>query len=314
MHEPTGFSGVHTLPKMRQSCGRRTPRSTAPHSQAGWSGDRLIADRKAALGVEIGEFLANAQRAVRQLAEAAPGEGATQLEDLGNELLRLAVAVAGHGTGKLVLDQRPAGIDLRISIRIACITSSGSKPAITTGLRYSAAKNSYGRLPMIVDTCAGPMKPSSRTLPHWRTSGDSRMLAIAAGVSTWQQSTEKFFSPSARACLMTTAVGGVVVSKPMAKKTTCRCGFCCARQPARRRRIDHPDFAAAAQRGPASLSQQRQAAGSRHAQWIAVAAEDDALVHRQADRHVDAPIGSTQTGQPGPWIMRTFAGSRSLTP
>ena len=29
-----------------------------------------------------------------------------------------------------------------ISIRIACITSSGSKPAMTTGLRYSSAKNS----------------------------------------------------------------------------------------------------------------------------------------------------------------------------
>ncbi len=28
----------------------------------------------------------------------------------------------------------------RISMRIACITSSGSKPAITTGLRYSSAK------------------------------------------------------------------------------------------------------------------------------------------------------------------------------
>jgi hypothetical protein len=108
------------------------------------------------------------------------------------------------------------------------MTSSGSKPAITTGLRYSSAKNSYGREPMIVDTCAGPMKPSSGTLPHCRTSGDSRMLAIADGVSTWQQSTEKFLRPSACACLMTTAVGGVVVSKPMAKKTTCRSGFCWA--------------------------------------------------------------------------------------
>ncbi len=26
------------------------------------------------------------------------------------------------------------------------------------------------------------------------------------------------------------------------------------------------------------------------------------------------PIGSTQTGQPGPWIIRTFGGSRSVTP
>ena len=81
---------------------------------------------------------------------------------------------------------------------------------------------------MMVDTCAGPMKPSSGTVPHWRTSGDSRMLLIADGVSTWQLSTEKFFRPSACACLMATAVGGVVVSKPMAKKTTCFSGLACA--------------------------------------------------------------------------------------
>ena len=40
--------------------------------------------------------------------------------------------------------------------------------------------------------------------------------------NTWQSSTEKFLRPSACACLMTTAVGGGVVSKPMAKKTTSR--------------------------------------------------------------------------------------------
>ena len=28
----------------------------------------------------------------------------------------------------------------------------------------------------------------------------------------------------------------------------------------------------------------------------------------------ERPIGSTHTGQPGPWIMRTLAGSRSATP
>jgi hypothetical protein len=37
--------------------------------------------------------------------------------------------------------QRPS-FTWRTSIRIACITSSGSKPAITTGFRYSSAKNS----------------------------------------------------------------------------------------------------------------------------------------------------------------------------
>jgi hypothetical protein len=81
---------------------------------------------------------------------------------------------------------------------------------------------------MMVDTCAGPMKPSSGRVPSWRTSGDSRMLVMAAGVSTWLHSTLKFFRPSAAACLMTSAVGGVVVSKPMAKNTTSRVGLSCA--------------------------------------------------------------------------------------
>jgi len=48
---------------------------------------------------------------------------------------------------------------------------------------------------------------------------------MAAGVSTWLQTTEKFRRPCARACRIATAVGGVVVSKPMAKKTTSRSGF-----------------------------------------------------------------------------------------
>ena len=48
---------------------------------------------------------------------------------------------------------------------------------------------------------------------------------MAEGVSTWLQKTLKFFSPSALACRMATAVGGVVVSKPMAKKTTSLSGL-----------------------------------------------------------------------------------------
>ena len=48
---------------------------------------------------------------------------------------------------------------------------------------------------------------------------------MAAGVSTWQQSTLKFFRPSLAAWRMATAVGGVVVSKPMAKNTTSLSGW-----------------------------------------------------------------------------------------
>lgn len=48
---------------------------------------------------------------------------------------------------------------------------------------------------------------------------------MADGVRTWLQTTEKFFSSSAWACFRATAVGGVVVSKPMAKKMTWRPGL-----------------------------------------------------------------------------------------
>jgi hypothetical protein len=34
MHEPIGFSGVHTVPNTLQSVGFFTPRRMAPHSQA----------------------------------------------------------------------------------------------------------------------------------------------------------------------------------------------------------------------------------------------------------------------------------------
>ncbi|MDT4889391.1 hypothetical protein FQZ97_1260800 [compost metagenome] len=78
-------------------------------------------------------------------------------------------------------------------------------------------------------TCAGPMKPSMGTVPSWRTSGDSRMWVMAEGVSTWQHKTLKLARPSRAASRMASAVGGVVVSKPMAKNTTSRCGFARAR-------------------------------------------------------------------------------------
>ncbi len=51
---------------------------------------------------------------------------------------------------------------------------------------------------------------------------------MADGVRTWLQKTEKLVSPCARAARTASAVGGVVVSKPMAKNTTCRSGVSAA--------------------------------------------------------------------------------------
>ncbi len=82
--------------------------------------------------------------------------------------------------------------------------------------------NSNGRAPTIVDTWPGPMKPSRRR------SGDSSSARSGGTIVTWLHMQEKFSTPSARARLSVSAVEGAVVSKPMAKKTTSRSGFCLA--------------------------------------------------------------------------------------
>jgi len=56
------------------------------------------------------------------------------------------------------------------------------------------------------------------------------MLEIAAGVSTWLQNTLKLGRASLAASWITSAVGGVVVSNPMAKNTTSRSGCSSARR------------------------------------------------------------------------------------
>src|ERR1700691_2589131 len=60
--------------------------------------------REAALRIEFGEGGLDAQSAVRQRAQAAPLEALTQLEDLGDEALRLAIAVANHSPRELIFD------------------------------------------------------------------------------------------------------------------------------------------------------------------------------------------------------------------
>ena len=57
--------------------------------------------------------------------------------------------------------------------------------------------------------------------------GDARMAVIAGGTSTCETSTQKFLSPRRLACQTAMALAGAVVSKPIAKKTTLRSGFCC---------------------------------------------------------------------------------------
>ena len=79
--------------------------------------------------------------------------------------------------------------------------------------------NSNGRAPTTVETCPGPMKPSSRR------SGDSSRARNGGTIVTWLQKTEKFGTPSAFARFSVSAVEGAVVSNPTAKKTISRSGF-----------------------------------------------------------------------------------------
>ena len=153
------------------------------------------------------------------------------------------------------------------------------------------------------------MKPSSGTVPNSRTSGDSRIAVIAAGVSTWLQKTLKLGRFSAAACLITTAVGGVVVSKPIAKNTTSRSG--CSRAMRSASALEYT-IRTSPPRAFACSSDRPPLAGTRIV---------SAYVHRTRPGRCDSsmalsirPIGSTHTGQPGPWIIRIAGGSRSARP
>ena len=65
----------------------------------------------------------------------------------------------------------------------------------------------------MVLTCPGPIKPSNLK------SGLSRIALMAGIIMTWLQKMEKLVVASALARSKVIAVDGVVVSKPMAKKT-----------------------------------------------------------------------------------------------
>ena len=53
---------------------------------------------------------------------------------------------------------------------------------------------------------------------------------------------------------------------------------------------------------------------SGHPQHVAEGAEDDLRPPASWIAESMRATGGTQTGQPGPWIMRTFAGSKSSMP
>ena len=93
----------------------------------------------------------------------------------------------------------------------------------TIGTPYRRAIGSYSERPITVQTCPGPRNPRTR-LPF-----DSRTAVITGGTSTCETSTLKLVSLRRRASHTAIALGGAVVSNPMAKNTTRRSGFAAAR-------------------------------------------------------------------------------------
>ena len=185
---------------------------------------------------------------------------------------------------------------------IDCSISSGSNPETAIGLPASLAIHSYGRQPITVETCPGPMNASSRM------SGESRMARIAGMIVTWLQNTEKLRMPSALARISVSAVEGAVVSKPMAKNITCRSGW---------RRAS---FSASEGEYTMRTSMPRAlcSSGLPSVPGTRIMSPNAAkitfgsfAIERPSSIR---PIGSTHTGQPGPWISSMFSGRMSLRP
>ncbi len=74
-------------------------------------------------------------------------------------------------------------------------------------------------MPITLHTCPAARKPWTRQL------GDCMIASIAGGTRTWDTSRLKLRMPSFFAWYTVMALGGAVVSKPMPKNTTWRCGF-----------------------------------------------------------------------------------------
>src|SRR5262245_32095978 len=119
------------------------------------------------------------------------------------------------------------------------------------------------------------MKASSRM------SGESRIARIAGTIVTWFENTEKLPTSSSRARISVSAVDGAVVSKPIAKNTTCRSGCARALQGVERR-VNHPDV------GAARLPFERAAVPARHAHHVAECREDGVMIVDERQALVDA--------------------------
>ena len=254
------------------------------------------------LGVQLGELRAQLERALRDEPEPTPLEVRPQLEHLGEHLERRGLP--SSRTTRVYwfsISHRPSRIWVR-SMAIACSTSSGSNPAVTSGLPYFSGTNRYGRLPMTVDTWPGPRNPSRRR------SGDSRIALIGGTIVTWLQNTRKLRTPSLarlqqrqrrrwRGRLEADGEEHHVAVRVL------------DRHPQRvERRVHHPHVGAARLR----LEQVPVSSGTRimSPKLVKMTPGVSATAMASSIR----PIGITHTGQPGPCTSSTVSGRTCSMP
>ncbi len=171
--------------------------------------------------------------------------------------------------------------------------SSGSNPVTTMGTWYRSASSGYSSTPITLHTCPAARKACTRQL------GDCMIASIAGGTRTCDTSRLKLRMPNLRAWYTVMAFGGAVVSKPMPKKTTCRCGFCWAI-----RRASSGEYTT--RTSPPSLrtrNRSRPVPGTR-----SMSPKEQKITSGREAISSALSItssGVTQTGQPGPWINST---------
>ena len=209
---------MHTVPKSGHSGGWIDPIRTSPHRAS--SGSATVICGASNLTSASQAAYAGASPCAESGIDPSPRHSKWGRTTKVSASARCAARLPSHVTARPYWFSTVAvpALIWRSSIVIDCSRSSGSNPDTATGRPYSSAMNVYGAHPTTVETWPGPINASIRQ------SGASRSARSAGNRTTWLLMTEKFSIPSARACINVSAVDGLVVSKPMAKKRTSRPG------------------------------------------------------------------------------------------
>ncbi len=147
MHGPTGFTGVHLVPKSLHSGGRMTPFSTSPHLHPAGS----FASRSSTPNFFRALYPANSSLSASPLAGISPSP--RQAASTSVKTLRITSRAFVLPAGATALEYAfptecsPAVIILTVSYTAMSI-STGSKPATTHGILYFSATGLYASDPI----------------------------------------------------------------------------------------------------------------------------------------------------------------------